>query len=86
MNHPNLPVINWVYHTRPSFFNDRVNYDAKREFHYVLQNPPLPEVEQEKLALVEEAKAKAPVLKRRQSIYEKLKMTLGQAKEEKEKK
>ena len=35
MNHPNLPVFKWVYHTRPSFFKEKVCYDAKREFHYL---------------------------------------------------
>ena len=35
MNHPNLPVFHWVYHTRPSLYRDRVVYDATREYHYI---------------------------------------------------
>ena len=34
MNHPNLPVFNWVYHTKPSLFRENVHYDPKREFSY----------------------------------------------------
>ena len=33
MNHPNLPVFSWVYHTRPSFYRDKVFYDADRTYH-----------------------------------------------------
>lgn len=34
MNHPNLPVLNWVYHTRKSFFRNKVSFDAARGFYY----------------------------------------------------
>lgn len=51
MNHPNLPVFKWVYHTRPSYFRDKVCYDSKREFHFVLsqerEHRNTPELEQE---------------------------------------
>ena len=34
MNQPNLPTLQWVYHTKPSFFIDKVFFDAPKTFNY----------------------------------------------------
>ena len=34
MNHPNLPIFHWVYHSRPSLFRDMVDFDPQREFSF----------------------------------------------------
>lgn len=34
MNHPNLPVMCWVYQTKRSFFREHVFYNPRREFVY----------------------------------------------------
>ena len=60
MNHPNLPKLCFVYHTRRSYFRDKVSFDATRGFHYLsklereakqakLDNPSIHEEDEKKV-------------------------------------